>query len=88
MILKIMLIRAIDLYCGIDSASRSFGIRDRTPKFSLAISTLPRMKSLRIWRTPRFISGQNFLKNPSGPGVVSDFISFTTASSFASEKVS
>jgi hypothetical protein len=43
------------------SAPCTFGIRDRIPKFSLAISTLPKAKSFRIYSTALFRTGQNFL---------------------------
>ena len=46
-ILKITLIRAIGLYWEIDSAPGIFGIRERMPKFSLAMSMRPSTKSLR-----------------------------------------
>jgi hypothetical protein len=48
-------------------------IEESTPKFKWEISTLPRMKSLRICKIKGFRRDQNFLKkenrNPSGPGV-------------------
>jgi hypothetical protein len=57
MILKITLMRAIGMYCVILSAPGTFGISDSTPKLRRAMSILPRIKSLRMCKTPCFTKG-------------------------------
>jgi hypothetical protein len=65
------------------SAPLTFGIREMIPKLSLAISTLPRAKSLRIYRIGPLRIPQNFLKKitgrPSGPGAESGFMDNSTS---------
>jgi hypothetical protein len=43
------------------TAPATFGIRVRMPKFSLAISTVPKANPFKIWSTGRRNIGQNFL---------------------------
>jgi hypothetical protein len=72
------------------SAPEMLGIRVRTPKFSLAMSTLPRAKSLAISMIMGFTRCQNRLKKatgkPSSPEAMSTFILASTASISYPEK--
>jgi hypothetical protein len=56
-ILKMTLIRAIGRYYLILFAPGTFGMRDKIPKFSLAISTVPKANPLRICSTWALIHG-------------------------------
>jgi hypothetical protein len=90
--LNITLIEAIGWNYLIESAPGTLGIRDKTPKLSLEMSSLPRENSLRIFRSRGLSQLQHDLKKntekPSGPGAVSVLVWARTSSSYWAVKES
>jgi hypothetical protein len=64
--LKITFINAIGRDNLMESAPGTLGRRERTSKFSLEMSNLPKAKSLRIRKTRGFNKGQKSLKKATG----------------------
>jgi hypothetical protein len=60
--LNITLIRAIGQNCLLLSIRKTFGISDRTPKFSWEMSTIPKAKVFKICKTTGLRKRQKDLK--------------------------